>query len=267
MKERALAKGEGVRRLSLSDQLPACAIAINRPIYNLGAICENRDVVDIGCGVGWTRPIVEASGGHWVGIEPFKGGAHTVTAKSEHLPFRNASFDLVIMNAVLEHLQEVEESFAEVARILRPGGQFVGYAAFMECFHEISYHHLSFRGLEYLASKHGMALRKLGGGGRFGIDHHLSVLLYPIPTSLLRNLIAASIRSLIRAKAIAATLYLVSRRGVPWAKAQQMGHEYYTLECLRQSNGFDFIIEKPIRERGRGRDGASAPDGSATIHS
>lgn len=242
--------GKGVRKLALKDQLPACAIDINRLVYELGSVCENKDVVDIGCGHGRTRGVVEAVGGRWTGVEPFEGGAHTVMAQADRLPFAAASFDVVIMDAVLEHLENIDESIAEVARILRPGGQFVGYAAFMECFHEISYHHLSFRALEHLATKHGMSLMAIGGGGAFGIDYHLSVLLYPIPTRSLRRLIAASIRALIRTKASAATLYLVLRRGLGWSAARAMGRDYYVLECLRQSTGFQFVIERPVSELG-----------------
>ncbi|MFT7475981.1 MAG: ubiquinone/menaquinone biosynthesis C-methylase UbiE [Verrucomicrobiales bacterium] len=61
-------------------------------------------------------------------------------------------------NAVLEHVPDVAKAFAETARILKPGGLFVGYVAFMKCFHEISYSHLSFKALESYASKNGMVL-------------------------------------------------------------------------------------------------------------
>jgi SAM-dependent methyltransferase len=41
------------------------------------------------------------------------------------LPFRDASFDLVTANMVVEHLARPEVQFAEVARVLRPGGIFL----------------------------------------------------------------------------------------------------------------------------------------------
>jgi len=41
------------------------------------------------------------------------------------LPFRSASFDLVTANMVVEHLADPARQFAEVARVLVPGGAFV----------------------------------------------------------------------------------------------------------------------------------------------
>jgi len=41
------------------------------------------------------------------------------------LPFRNESFDLVTANMVVEHLADPAGQFAEVARVLKPGGIFL----------------------------------------------------------------------------------------------------------------------------------------------
>jgi ubiquinone/menaquinone biosynthesis C-methylase UbiE len=41
------------------------------------------------------------------------------------LPFGDNSFDLVTANMVLEHLEEPERAFSEIARVLAPGGRFV----------------------------------------------------------------------------------------------------------------------------------------------
>lgn len=50
---------------------------------------------------------------------------HRVGASGDHLPFRDGSFDLVSANMVLEHLAAPERVFAEVGRVLAPGGRFV----------------------------------------------------------------------------------------------------------------------------------------------
>ena len=46
----------------------------------------------------------------------------TVPAEASDLPFADESFDLVLGHAVLHHLPDLERAFAELARVLRPGG-------------------------------------------------------------------------------------------------------------------------------------------------
>ncbi len=46
----------------------------------------------------------------------------TVACDAAELPFEDGSFDLVQGHAVLHHLPDLERSFAEFARVLRPGG-------------------------------------------------------------------------------------------------------------------------------------------------
>jgi SAM-dependent methyltransferase len=53
------------------------------------------------------------------------------------LPFPDHSFDSVVSNWALEHLERPEDHFAEVARVLRPGGYY--------CFRTMNlYHYVSF---------------------------------------------------------------------------------------------------------------------------
>jgi ubiquinone/menaquinone biosynthesis C-methylase UbiE len=49
----------------------------------------------------------------------------TVRTEAERLPFPDGSFDLVFGHAVLHHLPDLDASFAEFARVLRPGGTLV----------------------------------------------------------------------------------------------------------------------------------------------
>jgi SAM-dependent methyltransferase len=239
-----IAPGMGVRKLTLADQLPDCEIHINKPIYEISEICRGKHVVDIGCGYGRNRIIVEAAGGTWVGVEPFEGGAHTVVGDAENLPFESNTFDVAIMDAVLEHIPDVGKAFSEVARVLKPGGIFIGYVAFMECFHEISYSHISFKALEHYSKINGMKLEVISGGKRFGIDYHYNVLFYPLPFRWFRPVLASMIRGIFRAKSFFARLGLKLKRKMSWAEAKKMSQQYYQLECLRQSVGFFYIIRK-----------------------
>lgn len=243
--------GKGVRTISLSDQAPDCEILINQSLYDLKKLVKNKRVIDIGCGYGRNKGLVESVGGEWVGVEPFEGGAHTVIGDAENLPFNDQSFDVAIMDAVLEHIPDVGKAFEEVARVLKPGGKFIGYVAFMECFHEISYSHLSFKALEHYALINGMSLTQISGGSRFGIDYHLKVLLHPLPFKFARKVIASFIRGTIYFKSLIAYYVLIYRRKLDNANAKRMATLYYQVECLRQSNGFQFLIVKSDPQKGK----------------
>jgi SAM-dependent methyltransferase len=58
-------------------------------------------------------------------LRKHQGLSHKLVANGETLPFRDASFDLVTMNMVLEHVREPQLLIREVTRVLRRGGTFV----------------------------------------------------------------------------------------------------------------------------------------------
>jgi SAM-dependent methyltransferase len=56
------------------------------------------------------------------------GGRATVTpADATSLPFADGRFDTVVSLIMLHHVIDWEAALGEVARVLRPGGRFVGY--------------------------------------------------------------------------------------------------------------------------------------------
>jgi len=92
-----------------------------------GAIFEN------GCGVGQYLKRLAVDARLAVGLEielPRAKEAHAlgtevVGGAGEHLPFPDASFDLVLSHEVLEHVQDDEQSAREIVRVLKPGGRLV----------------------------------------------------------------------------------------------------------------------------------------------
>ena len=205
---------------------------------------KGKKVADIGCGDGRFRKIVEDAGGEWIGVEVAEDGKYKVRGDAQDLPFKDCSFDIVIMHSVLQYIPDVAGAISEVSRILNKGGLFIGYAAFMEPFYSVTYSHLSFKALEYFADINNMRLEKISGGRRFGIDFHFSVLFDPIKLSFLRGFIAFFIRSIMWIKARLLFIVLRLIYGEEKAEAKHEADLYFKVECLRVSVGFDFLMRK-----------------------
>lgn len=243
--------GDGTRQLTAADKLPACDVSLE-PVFTLAAIVKpGMRVADIGCGFGPLKPVVESLGAEWIGIEPFATDQSFVRASAEDLPFPDATFDVVIMNAVLEHIPDVSKAFAEVGRVLKPGGVFTGYSAFMECFHEISYNHLSHKALEEYSRRNGMKLEAICPGGAFGIDYHVARLLEPfikfrswLTLRIVRPVLRALVRGQIRLMSLKAYAKNRLQQRMPAAEARREAERYRRLQLLTFANGFEFIIRR-----------------------
>jgi SAM-dependent methyltransferase len=100
------------------------------------ALAGANDVLDVGCGDGQvSRLAVRGGATRVVGIDPTwnqitvanerGGGASFARSGAAALPFRSESFDSVVACLVFEHIEDVDDAIAEVARVLRPGGRFL----------------------------------------------------------------------------------------------------------------------------------------------
>jgi len=101
-----------------------------------------RDVLEIGAGSGSVAQQVLSENPElvWtaIDIDPQMAQAATTrlggfarasvkTADATAMPFPNDSFDSVVSCLMLHHIIDWERAVEEIARVLRPGGTFVGY--------------------------------------------------------------------------------------------------------------------------------------------
>lgn len=99
----------------------------------LAAGKPNFKVLDFGCGAGQIVAGLLDKGLDAYGCDPFyEGGSHEADVPAnlaKHvikmdgplIPFPDASFDLVVTNTVLEHVDDLDVSVSEIARVLKPG--------------------------------------------------------------------------------------------------------------------------------------------------
>lgn len=97
---------------------------------------ENRRILDVGCGLGmYVAHLREYSDQvHGVDIDPARVAEASRTlpnisvSPAETLPFETESFDLVLLNEVIEHVDDDAATIRESCRILQVGGHIAIYA-------------------------------------------------------------------------------------------------------------------------------------------
>jgi 2-polyprenyl-6-hydroxyphenyl methylase/3-demethylubiquinone-9 3-methyltransferase len=100
---------------------------------------EGKRCLDVGCGGGLLAEEFAKLGCEVTGVDPSEPSLETarehaeqadleiryLAAPGEELPFDNDSFDFVYCCDVLEHVDSVDRTVAEAARVLKPGGAYL----------------------------------------------------------------------------------------------------------------------------------------------
>jgi len=90
-------------------------------------------------------------------------GIHVV-GLAEQLPFRAESFDGVVFQAVLEHVQDSRRALGEILRVLRPGGATFIEVPFIQGYHAAPRDHRRYteQGLKGELEQHGFVVDETG---------------------------------------------------------------------------------------------------------
>ena len=91
-------------------------------------------VLDLGCGDGQIARALSAQGSDVLGVDPTQlhidiaiergGGPRYLLGGATDIPADDNSFDAVVACLVFEHIDQMDEAMTEVARVLKPQGQF-----------------------------------------------------------------------------------------------------------------------------------------------
>jgi ubiquinone/menaquinone biosynthesis C-methylase UbiE len=114
---------------------------------------NNKEILDVGCGLGMMMEYFSKQGNEVVGIdiaprvvkENRRRGLTVVEADARNLPFVDESFDLVYSLGVIEHFEETQQALQEQVRTCKPGGVVVAVVPFLStpyCWAGILYHRI-----------------------------------------------------------------------------------------------------------------------------
>jgi SAM-dependent methyltransferase len=95
--------------------------------------CFGKRVLDVACGEGYgTAALIQAGAMTVTGVDisteacghsARKYRIETSVGDAENLPFKSASFDLLVSFETIEHLERPDQFMAECSRVLAPGGR------------------------------------------------------------------------------------------------------------------------------------------------
>ena len=128
---------------------------------------KKQTLLDLGCGKKPFREIYEKYVDYSIGIDvptsPHDKSLVDIQAIGTEIPFKNATFDVVICTEVMEHVAEPKQLLSEIRRVLRPDGILILTTPFLVPVHEAPYdfYRYTVHGLEYLVKQSGLNLIKI----------------------------------------------------------------------------------------------------------
>lgn len=130
-------------------------------------------VLDFGCGAAASAKVFRAvrPDVRWIGLDIAENARakavdheRVVLYDGRHVPFATGSIPLIYSRQVFEHVRYPEQALAEIARILTPGGIFIGSTSHLEPYHAYSLWNYTPYGFKVLVEAAGLELVELRPG-------------------------------------------------------------------------------------------------------
>ncbi len=166
-----------------------------RPMKRILRQYARGSLIDIGCG---ERPFYDLLKGrisNYVGVDhqetPHDINCADIISSAYNIPVDNESFDTILISQVIEHLEEPNEAFNEMYRIIRKGGKVILSWPFLYPMHEEprDFYRYTPYTIEYIANKTGFKVIQIAPVSGFFITFfsflsifigHKSLILYII---------------------------------------------------------------------------------------
>jgi SAM-dependent methyltransferase len=125
---------------------------------------EDAEVLDVGAGRGDFKPIFARQAYLGLDIYPYPEIDLAVNL-IEECPFKDGSFDLVVLANVIEHVYEYRALMVRIAKLLKPGGRVLVTVPFLLKVHQepVDYHRYTRYALAQLAGELGLEVEVLDG--------------------------------------------------------------------------------------------------------